>query len=72
MTRAIRGCGDLNPKATRVMRRILVLTDSMRPFESPCLIAARIEALCLTIRRWRSTKAGIRERLAQLIHRSSA
>jgi len=41
----MRASGDLKPKATLVMRRILVLTDSMRPLESPCSIAARIEGL---------------------------
>ena len=46
MARAMRASGDRNPKAIRVMRRILVLTDSMRPFERPCSIAARIEVRC--------------------------
>jgi hypothetical protein len=41
----------LNPNATRVMSRILVFTDSMRPFDSPCSMAARIDAWCLTMRR---------------------
>src|SRR3954453_9011380 len=41
----MRASGDLKPKATLVMRRILMLTDSMRPLESPCSIAARIEGL---------------------------
>jgi hypothetical protein len=50
--------GDLKPNATRVMSRILVFTDSMRPLDRPCSMAARIEALCLTIRRCRSTKVG--------------
>src|SRR3954452_10999649 len=58
MARAMRASGDLKPNATLVMRRILVLTDSMRPLDSPCSIAARIEALCLTMRRCRSTKVG--------------
>ena len=50
MARAMRASGDLNPNATRVIRRILVLTDSMRPLERPCSIAARIESRCLTMR----------------------
>jgi hypothetical protein len=66
------GVGDLKPKVTRVMRRILVLTDSMRPLDRPCSIAARIEALCLTIRRCRSTKVGMRQRRVQPIQASSA
>ena len=66
------GSGDLKPNATLVMSRILVLTDSMRPFDGPCSIAARIEALCLTIRRCRSTKVGMRQRRAQPIQASSA
>jgi len=33
--------GDLNPNAIRVMSRILVFTDSMRPFDRPCSMAAR-------------------------------
>ena len=44
MAKAMRASGDLNPKATRVISRILVLTDSMRPLDRPCSIAARIEA----------------------------
>jgi hypothetical protein len=58
MARAMRASGERNPTATRVISRILVLTDSMRPFDSPCSIATRIEALCLTMRRCRSTKGG--------------
>ncbi len=42
MSRAMRASGSLKPKAMRVRRRILVLTDSVRPFESPWVIAARI------------------------------
>ena len=62
------GSGVANPNAMRVMSRILVLTDSMRPLDRPCSIAARIEALCFTIRRCRLTKAGMRQRRAQPIH----
>ena len=35
----------LKPNAIRVMSRILVLTDSIRPLDRPCSIAARIESL---------------------------
>ena len=59
MARAMRASGERKPNAIRVMRRILVLTDSMRPFDRPCSTAARIEARCLTIRHCSSTKAGI-------------
>ncbi len=72
MAKAMRASGERNPNATRVISRILVLTDSMRPFERPCSIAARIDALCLTIRRCRSTYAGIRQRRAHPIQVSSA
>src|SRR4051812_49000962 len=54
------------------MSRILVLTDSIRPFERPCSIAARIEAWFFTIRRCRSTNARIRQRRAQPIQTSRA
>ena len=46
MARAMRASGGLNPNAMRVMRRILVLTDSMRPLDRPCSIAARIDGRC--------------------------
>src|SRR6266498_1903321 len=36
MARAISASGDLKPNATRVSRRILVLTDSTSPLDSPC------------------------------------
>ena len=72
MARAMSASGERNPYATRVMSRILVLTDSMRPLESPCSIAARIRSWYFTIERWSFTKAGMRHRRAQEIHRSSA
>ena len=50
MARAMRASGDLKPKAMRVMSRILVLTDSVRPLDRPCSIAARIDGVCLTMR----------------------
>jgi hypothetical protein len=46
IARAMRASGDLNPKAIRVSRRILVLVLSIRPLDRPCSIAARIDALC--------------------------
>src|SRR4051794_3516810 len=58
MARAMSASSDLKPNATLVIRRILVLTDSRRPLDSPRSIAARIETLCLTMRRCRSTKVG--------------
>jgi hypothetical protein len=48
-TRATRASGERKPKATRVISRILVLTDSMRPLERPCSIAARIESRCYPV-----------------------
>ena len=72
MARAMRASGDLNPKAMRVMSRILVFMDSMRPLESPCSMDARIAARCFTMLRCSFTNAGIRQRRAQLTHLSSA
>ena len=66
MARAIRASGLLKPNPIRVMSRILVLTDSIRPLDRPCSIAARIEALCFTIRRCSFTNASIRLRLPYL------
>jgi len=44
------GVGDLKPKAMRVMSRIeVVLTDSVRPLDKPCSIAARIDGVCATM-----------------------
>ena len=40
MARAMRAAGLWNPKAMRVMTRILVLTDSMRPLVRPWSRAA--------------------------------
>ncbi len=72
MARAMRAAGDLNPNAMRVMSRILVLADSVRPLDSPCSIAARIDGVCSTIAFCSFTKDGIRHRRAQLTHRSRA
>jgi len=60
----MRASGDLKPNANLVISRILVLVDSMRPFESPCSIAARIRGLCLTMLFCSFTNAGIRQRRA--------
>ena len=49
MAMAMRGWAVWKPNATRVMRRILVLVDSMSPLERLCLIAARIRSRCLTM-----------------------
>lgn len=62
MARAIRASGDLNPKAMRVMRRILVLPDSISPLDSPCSIAARMASRCSTMVRWSFTNRSIRRR----------
>jgi hypothetical protein len=72
MARAMRGSGPWNPKATRVMSRILVLVDSTRAFDRPESKAASMAGRCFTMRFCNATKAGMRQRRAQLIHRSSA
>ncbi len=38
----MRSWGDLNPNAIRVIRRILVLVDSIRPLDRLCSIAATV------------------------------
>jgi hypothetical protein len=65
MARAISASGDLKPNATRVSRRILVLTDSTSPLDSPWVRAAWMAARCLVIARASRTKAGIRQRPGQ-------
>ena len=72
MAMAMSASGERNPKATRVMRRILVLTDSMRPLDRPCSIAARIEARWFVMDLANFTNAGMRQRRAHDSHRSSA
>jgi hypothetical protein len=72
MAIAMRASGDLKPKAMRVMSRILVLTDSVRPLDSPCSIAARIDGVWATMLFCSFTNAGIRHRRAQLTQRSNA
>jgi len=64
--------GDLNPNAIRVISRILVLTDSVRPLDRPRSIAAKIDWVCATMNFCKLTNAGIRHRRAQLIGRSNA
>ncbi len=59
MAKAFRASGDVKPKAMRVISRILVLMDSMRPLESPCSIDARIAVRCLTMLRCSFTNAGM-------------
>jgi len=72
MARAIRASGDLKPNAILVISRIFVLVDSISPLDSWCSIAAKILGRCLTMLFWSFTNAGIRQRLAQLTHRSNA
>ena len=72
MAMAMSASGERNPKATRVMRRILVLTASISPLDRPCSIAARIEDRCLVMVRASLTNGSMRQRLAQPIHRSNA
>jgi len=68
----MRAWGDLNPNAIRVIRRILVLVDSIRPLDRLCSIAAKILAWCFTMLLCSFTNAGIRHRRAQPIYFSGA
>ena len=68
MARAMSASGDANPKAMRVMSRILVFMDSMRPLDRPCSMEARIASRCFTMDRWSLTKASMRLRRAQEIY----
>ena len=72
MATAMSASGDANPKAMRVMSRILVFMDSMRPLDSPCSMEARMASRWFTMDRWSLTKASMRLRLAQEIHLSKA
>lgn len=45
----MRASGERDPNATRVMGRILLFSDSMRPLDRPCSIAARIDSRCFRI-----------------------
>ena len=58
MARLMSASGDEYPKARRAMSLIFVLMDSIRPFESPCSIAASMDARCLTMDLWSLTDAG--------------
>src|SRR5918995_3321304 len=70
MASAISASGDLNPNATRVSSRILVLTASTRPLDRPWVRVAWMSARCRAIALASSTKAGMRQRLAQASHAS--
>lgn len=50
MARVMSASDERNSKGTRVVSRILVLTDSMRPLARPRSIAARMKDSCLTSR----------------------
>ncbi len=63
--------GDLKPNATRVSRRILVLAASTRPLDRPSVRVAWMSARCRAIALASSTKAEMRQRLAQASHASS-
>ena len=64
------GFGRLEPERDAGDEAVLVLVDSISPLDRPCSIAARIRGRCLTMLFCSFTKAGIRQRRAQLIHRS--
>jgi hypothetical protein len=66
------GSGGFEPKAMRVRSRILVVTDSVRPLDKPCSIAARIDGVCATMLFCSLTNAGMRHRRAQLTQRTIA
>ncbi len=72
MSRAMRAGMDRNPNAMRVMSRILVFTDSMRPLDRPFSMAARIDARCLVMLRASLTNGSMRQRRAHASHRSRA
>ena len=72
MARAISASGERKPNAMRVRSRILVLVDSMSPWERPCSRAASMAWRWRTMRPASSTNTGIRQRRAQEIHRSRA
>ena len=59
----MRASADLNPNAIRVIRRILVLVDSMSPLDRLRSIAARIRVRCLTMLFCSFTNAGTRSSL---------
>ena len=70
--RAIKGWGPWNPNAIRVSNRILVLVDSISPWDRPCSRLASIASRCLLTFLARWMKAGSCDRRAQVNHLSSA
>ncbi|CAB4974998.1 unannotated protein [freshwater metagenome] len=60
MARAMSASGDAKPKAMRVMSRILVFMDSMRPHASPCSMKARMASRWPAMDRCSVTKAPMR------------
>ena len=63
---------DRKPNAMRVISRILVFTDSMRPLDRPCSMAAKIEGRYLVMVRASLTNGSMRQRLAHASHRPRA
>ena len=72
MASAMSASGERNPNAIRVSRRILVLVDSISPWDRPWSRAASMAWRCRTMRPANSTNTGMRQRRAQEIHRSRA
>ena len=72
IARATSGSYPWNPNAMRVRSLILVFVDSTSPWERPVSSATSIASRWVAMRRWSCTNAGIRDRRAQLAHRSSA
>jgi dipeptidyl aminopeptidase/acylaminoacyl peptidase len=72
MTRAMTASALRKPNPRRMIRRVLVLVDSISPLLSSATIACRMASWWRRTLRARSTKAGMRLRLAQDSHRSSA
>src|SRR4051794_41843804 len=64
MARAMSASDDLKPNATRVMRRIFGVDRLDAAIGQAVLNGGEIETLCLTMRRCRSTKVGMRQRRA--------
>src|SRR6476646_10587925 len=70
MASAMSASGERNPNAIRVSSRILVLVDSISPWDRPWSRAASMAWRCRTMRPASSTNTGMRQRRAQEIHRS--
>ena len=64
----MRGWGPWNPKAILVSNRILVLVDSMSPWDRPWSRLASISWRCLVIFLASSINAGSWDRRAQVNH----